>query len=165
MPTPTELAAQLRDPEALRQTVLLEHAAIRRLLKVVSSLTDQLSAGAAGANIQVRSRLLEMSALMTAHFELEELVFPGLLEKTQPTEAARHVEHIRTEHEHQRRVMHNLAAQVIDHTIPQAALVETARSFVRDVLEDMREEEKTFLAVASVSDSKEAVAPPRSSGG
>lgn len=144
----THLNAALRQrpsqADELREAVLTEHRAIRRILVQVEELTRRLEEGEILAEKHLRSRLLEMTALMDMHFEMEELVFRALYTFEQPEHQSRLAE-IDREHCEQRDFLHSLAQRLLVPPDPAYSVVDEARAFLKRIHEDMRREEETFL--------------------
>jgi len=129
-------------PSEVRARVLDEHVQIRAMLVEVESNAGRALSGDAHAREQLRPMALELYSRLHAHMCMEDsLLYPAICD----ADAWGHVRgaRMREEHTRQRAQLSQLAN--VEWRATFAELVEAVQKFVKDVREDMCNEENELL--------------------
>jgi hemerythrin-like domain-containing protein len=138
-------------PSEVRQRILKEHAALRRLLGRVEGLAELYE----GGNADVAPELLEQGRALyeslAAHLDVEDTHLAPAL-RAAGIEGERRAQSLAHEHREQRELLRYLLGRIHELSRPTILIAREVRSFVGYVRTDMDHEEKAMLDEAVLRD-------------
>lgn len=138
----------------IRKIILTEHAGLRAGLGAIEALLDQVVAGDKAARAEAHQQLVALLQTFLRHIEHEERILQPVLEVIDewgPERRAR----MDQEHKLQRGQVTQLAGAHPD--ADPAAWAREVRSFAKELLRDMDDEEMTCLSPTVLRDQDDAL--------